>query len=590
MELKKEYRYVDLLGIAWQCSPASCIAIVLQKLIAGVIPVLIISAFSGFIDTSLKSMGQKSEKVVLALGWMIALLAIQLLSVTVFGFIQKRYMIRLNKQIALSCVQRQAQLQYACMENQDQCMTTQRVTDRLAGNVSSALNVFFRILEMIFRLFSMLLLLFGYGMWWIAILFLVLSVPMCIVSYRNSRRVYQLYREYYPGDVELYQASSILRERYTVQERALFGYTKEMNAIWYGKQQALNRKKMVAKRRIILLRSIMKLLLVVVTVLILGSLFFLNQRGKLSTGSFIALLDGVVVLANFIMDNSIEAAGEFADLEGFLKELNEFCCYPYSPDALRERGSVEWEFESLEFRGVTFSYPGTDRIILKNFSCRMEKGKRYAFVGENGCGKTTAVKLLSGLYDDYSGEILVNGRNIRELGMSERKAIFGVLYQDFAQYQISVLENITLGGKVDRKRLDGLYKDMELTSLLERLPQGENTMLGKLEESGQELSGGEWQRIALARLLYTDSPFLVMDEPTAALDPVSESRLYELFGRISRDRASLLITHRLGSIKTVDYIFLLRDGAVFEEGTHDSLMREGGVYAEMYEEQRSWYQ
>lgn len=590
MKFRKSYRYIDLLAVAWQCSPLSYLAVILQKIIVSIVSVLMIPAFSGFIDASLQSIGQRSAKVMLALCWIIALLAVSLLLGTLFGFIQKKFMIRLNKQIDLACVERQSALQYSCMEEQEKLMTTQRVMERLAGNVSSALNSFFRMLEVVFRLLSMFVLLLGYGMWWIAALFLALALLICLVSYRSSRKVYELYREYYPGDVELYQASSILRERYTVHERALFGYTQKMNEIWYEKQRALNRKKMIAKRRIILLQSASKLLFVFATVLILGCLFVWNSRGKLSTGSFIALLDGVIVLANFIMDNSIALAGELADLEGFRKELNEFCAYPYDAGVLAAAGAFGGSLESLEFRNVTFSYPGTERIILKDFSCRMEGGRRYAFVGENGCGKTTVVKLLSGLYDDYSGEILVNGRNIKELEQSERKALFAVLYQDFARYEIPLVENITLGRELNRDRLDGLYRDMELGSLLERLPEGENTLLGKLEESGQDISGGEWQRLALARLLYSDSPFLIMDEPTAALDPVSESRLYELFQRISRDRTSLLITHRLGSIKTVDYIFLLKDGKVREEGTHEELMNAKGIYADMYREQRSWYQ
>ena len=266
------------------------------------------------------------------------------------------------------------------------------------------------------------------------------------------------------------------------------------------------------------------------------------------------------------------------------------------------RGEVP-RLEALEFCHVTFRYPGADADILKDFSMKLENGRHYAVVGENGAGKTTLIKLLTGLYREYEGEILYNGMEMRTFSREEWFRIFSCVFQDFARYYLSVEENICLGmGGMDfeehedsqRKekriaRMEGAAKQMDIHESISGLKNGYETRLGKLDEDSVDLSGGQWQRVAMARALMNDAPLLLLDEPTAALDPISESRLYEEFGEISKNRTTIFISHRLGSIKLSDHIFLLKDGCVKEQGSHEELMALHGIYANMYETQQSWY-
>jgi ATP-binding cassette subfamily B protein len=253
-------------------------------------------------------------------------------------------------------------------------------------------------------------------------------------------------------------------------------------------------------------------------------------------------------------------------------------------------------FESLEFRNVRFKYPGTDNYILDGVSFRIDAGKHYAFVGINGSGKTTITKLMTGLYNDFEGEILVNGRNISEYTQSELKAFFSVVYQDFARYYISIKDNIALGdvNRIrDEKNSVRIWDTIMKTNLEEtaaKLPKGLDTPLGKIKEGGLDVSGGEWQKIAMARAVMNQAPVRILDEPTASLDPVSESRTYEEFEKISRDKTTIFISHRLGSTKLAHEIFVLNDGRIIEKGDHRQLMELGGFYAQMYESQRSWYE
>ena len=222
----------------------------------------------------------------------------------------------------------------------------------------------------------------------------------------------------------------------------------------------------------------------------------------------------------------------------------------------------------------------------------MKKNLHYAFVGINGAGKTTLTKLLTGMYDNYEGEIRINGRNIRDYELSELKALFAVVYQDFAKYSITIRDNIALGdvNHLDEERIGRAVSLAGLKDTIHMLPQGMDTYLGKIKEGGVDLSGGEWQRLAIARALYNPAEVRILDEPTAALDPVAESNIYEMFGQISRGISTIFITHRLGAAKLADNIIVINDGAVAEQGKHEELMKMGGSYAEMFESQRSWYQ
>ncbi len=248
----------------------------------------------------------------------------------------------------------------------------------------------------------------------------------------------------------------------------------------------------------------------------------------------------------------------------------------------------------IEMRDVRFRYPGTERTILDGLSLTLEAGKRYALVGANGCGKTTVTRLLTGLYAPEAGCILVNGRDLREIGAEELRSLISVVYQDFARYSVSLWDNVFLGqeGADDGQ----VFERAGLGPLVARLPQGVDTPLGKLAPNGVDLSGGEWQRVAMARSLARRADALctaavrILDEPTAALDPVAESELYASFEGLAGGATTLLITHRLGATKTADVILVLDGGRIVESGSHAELMHAGKLYARMYESQRYWYE
>ena len=248
--------------------------------------------------------------------------------------------------------------------------------------------------------------------------------------------------------------------------------------------------------------------------------------------------------------------------------------------------------QGFEFRNVSFAYPGTTRRVLSDFTFTLRPGERVALIGENGQGKTTVVKLITRLYDPTEGQILLDGKDLREYTLEELHREIGVIFQDFMRYEMTARENIAVG-RVERA---GDLPEIELAAhksladtVVAKLEHGYEQTLGRRFEGGVELSGGEWQKMALARAYLRDAQLLILDEPTAALDARSELEVFERFAELTTGKMALLISHRFSTVRMADRIVVLSGGRLTEEGNHQQLMAAGGLYAEMFEMQAASY-
>jgi ATP-binding cassette subfamily B protein len=248
--------------------------------------------------------------------------------------------------------------------------------------------------------------------------------------------------------------------------------------------------------------------------------------------------------------------------------------------------------QGIEFRNVSYQYPGRDEPALQDVSFTIEPGQTVALVGRNGAGKSTIVKLLGRLYDPDAGVILIDGRDVREYDPVELRREFGVMFQDYAAYQVSAGENIGVGN-VDRA--DDATAIAEAAAragadeVIGKLPDGFDTTLGKQFEGGHQLSGGEWQKIALARAFMRDAQVLILDEPTAALDAQAEHDLFSRIKDLTQGKMALYISHRFSTVRMADRILFLEDGRLVEQGTHEQLMALGGRYAGLFDLQAASY-
>lgn len=254
-----------------------------------------------------------------------------------------------------------------------------------------------------------------------------------------------------------------------------------------------------------------------------------------------------------------------------------------------KRSDIHYE---VEFRNVSFKYPGSETYALRNVSMKFKIGSRLAVVGVNGSGKTTFIKLLCRLYDPTEGEILLNGIDIRKYRYDDYMKIFSVVFQDFRLLALPLGQNVAASEKFDKERVLDCLEKAGFGERLEKMPHGLNTYLYKnVDIEGVEVSGGEAQKIAIARALYKDSPFIVLDEPTAALDPIAEAEIYTKFDEITGNKTAVYISHRLSSCKFCDEIAVFDNGSVIQQGTHSSLLAdESGKYFELWNAQAQYYE
>lgn len=324
----------------------------------------------------------------------------------------------------------------------------------------------------------------------------------------------------------------------------------------------------------------------------LGTYFYLGVlaiTGKITIGTFSQLLTAAGTLHSSLQA-IIMGAQDIAKRSGYMCEFIKFMEYP--PAMEKGSGRIkDTSSHEIEFKNVSFAYPNTTVQVLKNVSIKLKSGERLSVVGLNGAGKTTFIKLLCRLYDVDSGEILLDGVNIREYDYEEYMKLFSVVFQDFMLLAFSAADNILLGNGRPAEEADPYFEKTGLLDKITSLPKGRDTMMFKMfDKEGVELSGGEQQKMAIARALYKNAPIVILDEPTAALDPVAEYEIYKQFDELVGGKTAVYISHRLSSCKFCEHIAVFSEGTIKEYGTHDELVRKpNGIYAEMFRAQAQYY-
>ncbi len=314
--------------------------------------------------------------------------------------------------------------------------------------------------------------------------------------------------------------------------------------------------------------------------------------GALSIGT-LTFLTGAIVQASSNIQQIFSTLSGIADQALFLTDLLAFFAMKPTirskPNALPAPRPIRSGFE---FRNVSFRYPGNSRMVLNGLNFHLHAGERVALIGENGEGKTTLVKLMTRLYDPVEGQILLDGIDLREYDLDDLYREIGVIFQDFMRYEMTARENIAVGqieALKDTASLENAAGRSMANEVIERLPHGYEQMLGRRFENGVDLSGGEWQKVALARAYLRNAQVLILDEPTAALDARSEYDVFRRFAELTAGKSALFISHRFSTVRMADRIVVLENGRIAEDGSHEELFHLGGRYAEMFELQAASY-
>ncbi|HLZ55768.1 MAG TPA: ABC transporter ATP-binding protein [Ktedonosporobacter sp.] len=443
-------------------------------------------------------------------------------------------------------------------------------------------------------LLSMLIILLQLA-WWLAIVALVIPIPSFIASTRYGWIGYQRMRRQSPERRKLFYFNHVMTVDQYNKEIKLFnlgGFFIRLYRLLAEKFYEEN-KGILTRRYLIgfawsslgvMANSGIYLYVALQAVLgriTLGGLTLYTQSAMQVGSSFQGVLDGV--------SNTYENNLFVNTLFEFL-EYHPLIASPEKPSPIRARPGVKGL--DIEFRDVSFTYPGKEDAALKHVSFTIKAGEAIALVGRNGAGKTTMVKLLTRLYDPDEGEILIGGRNIKEYSLEELREQVGVIFQDFVNYQLSARENIGVGRIAEVDNLDLIASSARKSganAVIERLTDGYETMLGKWFDEGVQLSGGEWQKVALARAFMREASILVLDEPTSSLDAQAEYEVFSHFRALTEEKTAIFISHRFSTVRLADRIFVLENGNILEDGSHTELIDLDGRYAELFNLQAEAY-
>lgn len=313
-------------------------------------------------------------------------------------------------------------------------------------------------------------------------------------------------------------------------------------------------------------------------------LLFSLMDGTVSAGAFAAVFSSITNMIRFMNDAIGNYLASLFENVGILKKYLEF--FQLQEDTGNDE-IPEWK-DCVEVKNIAFSYPGTNQAALTDISFKIQKGQTIAVVGENGAGKSTLVKILSGILLPDKGEVLADGKNLFSCDGEKRSRNISGVFQSFIRYQMTLKENVVISDEEENEeRLSDSLEKSELV-IDNRFTNGYDTMLSR-EFDGIDLSGGQWQRVAIARGLYRKSRFILLDEPTSAIDPIEEGILYRKFQKMIKGKMGILVTHRLGSAKIADRIIVLKEGRLVEQGSHEELLEKKGYYYELFQEQAKWY-
>lgn len=423
-----------------------------------------------------------------------------------------------------------------------------------------------------------------------ALICLAAAVPMVICSDQTNQILY--FDDYWeiPAYKKMAYAFEIMTKGNAAHERMLYDYAPEAEkrfAESHIELKSLRKKASVEVARNSVIGNLC-------STAALTAVLLLVTRDIIAT----LLTVGVFSLMVSAVQNLFGGIHDMLDSFFYIKVGAKYCNSILEMEQLRDEpaaGDTRPDLSRVEIKieDLRFSYPGTDAEVLKGIDLTIRNGEKIALVGRNGCGKSTLVSLLTGIYTPDAGRILINEHNLQDCLDALRKATACTL-QNFNKYEISIADNVRVGDvsrEIPDDELRRVCEDSGVLAFAEEFPEGLDTVLGSMGESGAGLSGGQWQRVMMARaLIRKGASLLIFDEPTAALDPKAEAELYRDFGRLTGNRTTITISHRLGITTMVDRILVMDDGRIIEDGSHEQLMAQDGLYARMFRSQAQWYE
>lgn len=592
----QEFQYTGrAVGLVWQTSRALTFVLAIVTVVAGLLPAAIAYVGKLIVDGVVLAhqSGLERDRLI-TLGYLgIEAILVALLAGSQRGLTISQSLLRvlLGQKVNLLILQKALTLDLIHFEDSEFYDKMTRARREASSRPLSLVSSTFSIVQNAISLvtYGGLLLQFSF---WAVIVLLLSAVPAFIAETRFAGQAFRLFRwrapetreqtyletliarEDFAKEVKLYQLGAMLLERYRSIFNRLYGEDRDLTlrrGVWGYLLSLLSTAAFYLAYAWIVVEAI---------------------AGRLSLGDMTMYLM-VFRQGQTTFSSTLTSIGGMYEDNLYLSNLYEFLEQPISlPKGKATQGLIPGD--GIRFENVSFIYPGSNKLALNNVSFRIRAGEKLAIVGENGSGKTTLIKLLTRLYNPDKGRILLDGLDLQawDLGVLQRR--IGVIFQDFIRYQFTVGENIGVGDvtRIEDRDLWQVAADKGMAlPLIEQLPDSFQTQLGKWFRGGQELSGGQWQKIALSRaFMRNKADILVLDEPTAAMDAEAEFQIFERLRSLTQNQMAILISHRFSTVRMADKIMVLSGGKVVEQGTHEELLQAGGRYAHLFRLQAAGYQ
>lgn len=562
-------------------------ALVITAAIAGYIPSLQINVQRNLIDTAIDGMagGSFHSFLVHLLQFLALILSSQLLT-SLLQFGTTRLNLIVKKKLDARRVEKCCKVSFPITETQvfhELCEKAEKAAESdqaffsaLQTGVKSAVQIL-----------TSFLVLFSIDARTAMVVFVLLFLGIW-VNKAAARDSGNFWGEYIQNMRHANYLSSLLLHREYAMERKVFHYNPEIERRYHkdcfdamAKNSKLGRKRLISESVTTLFAAIYSMTAILLLAAPVGS-------GSISIGAFIATFTAIGSLRNVasqLYGAVFDVSNHFSRLSGFfsLLELEE--------DRTPKSAEPIDLSKGIAFQHVSFSYPGTSAAVLEDISFTLKPGIHYALVGENGCGKTTLVKLLIGLYQPTSGQIYVGGKDVSKLCSEEKRQIFSAIFQDFYRYPLSIRENVCLSSSTPQSTdaIHAVLESLQFDAPLRKKEHGLDIGLGFLKQESTDLSGGEWQKLTIARSVLSPAQIIVLDEPNAALDPMSELAFYQAYEEMFDSKTTLFISHRLGAVKSADQILVLHNRHLIAMDAHNALMNTCEYYRELFETQRGLY-
>jgi ATP-binding cassette, subfamily B, bacterial len=582
-----------LFRIVWKAAPKVVASSLACRIIAALMPVAML-AVTKFIIDSIYQLAAQHRPLPTIFWWVVALqfglASLGTILARGTDFCDAVLADKYTRYISTQIMRHAASLDLATYENYSFYDKLDRArvqgTDRLAMIQASG-----RLVQEVIMTASLAASILFYSPW-ILLALIVCIVPAFLGETHFAFLGYSLNFKQTPARREMEYLRILGGSKESAKELKLFGLAPYLVGRYTGLSDELHLQTVSLQKRKLFFGALLTLL---GTLGYYGSYAFVIYQtvtGVLGLGS-LTFLAGAIAGASTNIQAVFTTFSSIADQALFLTDLLDFFALApkivSKPDALAVPRPIKRGFE---FKNVSFSYPGNPNPVLRNINFRLAPSERIALVGENGQGKTTIVKLLTRLYDVSDGQILLDGIDLREYAIEDLWREIGVIFQDFMRYEMTAGENIAIG-RIEERKNSFRIRSAALKSLaddvIHNLPKRYDQVLGTRFEGGIELSGGQWQKIALGRAYLRDAQLLILDEPTASLDARSEHEVFQRFAELTTNKMSLLISHRFSTVKMADRILVLEDGKISEEGSHQELLKSGRRYAEMFELQAANY-